>query len=203
MTGIAEQVGAAEENEDLAVLGRDTLSKVGKSLSARELNRELALLYARGRAELLDKALAENEKAKNRLLEEHRSPEYEELFQKFMKDLPKGTTEKDAREKLVKNAEDLSVVLVGKEVLDSTRPPFQFYNDMRIELKLAGSRLGYEDVGRIRPDDLGEATTLFLSLVDKTALKYGMQTKYDREKLPELIGQLKRAADACADCGYA
>ncbi len=78
--------------------------------------------------------------------------------------------------KLAKNAEGISVVLVGNEVLDSTKPPFQFYTDMGIELKIAGGQLGYEDVGRICLDDLREATTLFLSLVEKTALKYGVQT---------------------------
>lgn len=202
LAGTAEQFEHGEEHHD-AVLDKDILSKVDKSLSARELPRELALLYARGRAELLDKELAENENAKNNLLEEKRSPEYEEIFRKFMKGLPEGTTEKDAKEKLVKNAEDISLVMVGKEVLNSTKPPFQFYTDMQIELKVAGNRLGHDDVGRIRLDDLREATGLFLSLVEKAALKYRVQPIYDREKLPELIGQLKKAADSCADCGYA
>ncbi len=202
LTGTAEQFEHGEEHHD-AVLDNDMLSKVDNSLSARELNRELALLYARGRAELLERKLAENENAKNELLEEHRSPEYEEIFRKFMKGLPEGATEKDAKEKLVKNAEDISLVMVGKEVLDSTRPPFQFYTDMQIELKVAATRLGREDIGRMRLDDLREATSMFLSLVEKAALKYRVQPIYDREKLPELIGQLKKAADSCADCGYA
>lgn len=201
-TGKAEQLDH-EETGGLAVLDKERLSKIDKFLSTRELNRELALLYARGRAELLDKALAENEEAKNKLLEEHRGPEYEELFQKFMKGLPKGSTETDARKKLAKNAEDISVALVGNEVLDSTKPPFQFYTDMQLELKIAGGQLGYEDTGRIRLDDLREATTLFLSLVEKTALKYGVQTVYNKEKLPERIWQLKRAVDENACCGYA
>lgn len=59
-----------------------------------------------------------------------------------MKRLPEGSTETDARKKLAKNAEDISVVLVGNEVLDSTEPPFQFYTDMQIELKIAGGQLG-------------------------------------------------------------
>lgn len=204
-TGKAEQPdNHAQENEDLAVLDKDRLSKVDKSLSARELTRELALLYARGRAELVERKLAENEKAKNGLLDEKRSPEYEEIFRKFMKNLPAGSnSEKDAREKLAKNAEDISIVTVGKAVLDSTKPPLQFYTDMQIELKIAATRLGYDDVGKIGLDDLREATALFLSLVKKASLRYGVRLKYDVEKLPELIGRLKGAADACADCGYA
>lgn len=201
-TGKAEQFDH-EAAGGLAVLDEERLSKIDKFLSTRELNRELALLYARGRAELLDKALAENEEAKNKLLEEHRDPGYEELFQEFMKRLPEGSTETDARKKLAKNAEDISVVLVGNEVLDSTKPPFQFYTDMQLELKIAANQLGYEDTGRIRLDDLKEATTLFLSLVEKTALKYGVQTVYNKEKLPERIRQLKRAVDENASFGYA
>lgn len=203
LTGKAEQFDRGEGAGGLAVLDKDRLSKIDKSLSTRELNRELTLLYARGRAELLDKALAENDKAREGLLAENRSPEYEEIFQNFMKRLPKGSTERDARKKLAKNAEDISVVLVGNEVLDSTKLPFQFYTDMQLELKIAARQLGYEDAGMIRLDDMREATTLFLSLVEKTALKYGVQTVYDKEKLPERIRQLKRAADENASYGYA
>lgn len=192
-----------EEGEDRVILKREKLSKIDAKAPAPELGRRLALMYAEGKAAYVDEMLSMIHGAKEGMLAKKREPKYDKLFQEYAA-LMKGKSEDEIRAKISEDAEDkLAEIAMG--AFDETIGSPDFYNSLNIEMKIAGSKFGRQDVGveSIKKKELKEAAATYLRAVVNYAKKYGIDIEFDEKRALKTSARSKKAADIDANYGYA
>ncbi len=192
-----------DDNEDALILTGKKLPKIKKDASTRELNEQLALSYAKGKAEYVGELLSLMHKTSKGMRAKTRTKIYDKLFQEYVRSMPKFS-EDEIKDRIKQDAEYKMAAIV-LEQFDETIGSSDFYNGMNIEMKIAGSKFNRTDVGTefLKKEVLRKAASLYLKEVAGYGKKYGIDLQFNENKALETSELSKKSADAEASTGYA
>ncbi len=174
-----------------------------KDAPTKELNEQLALSYAKGKAEYVGELLSLVNRTSEGMRAKTRTKIYDKLFQEYVKSMPK-LSEAEIKERIKQDAEEKMAAIVMGPFDEAIGAP-DFYNSLNLEMKIAGSKLNRKDVGTefVKKDVLSKAAGLYLKEVAAHGKKYGIDVEFDEKKALETSARSKKSAEADAGMGYA